>query len=64
MIDWQSRETHLLLNPRMPAPDRRRLEQLVAGSPPFPGHVWLATSGTTGSLKLTALSKQALLSSA
>jgi O-succinylbenzoic acid--CoA ligase len=60
-IDWLSSESHLLLNPRMPDEERRRLASFVTG---LPGHVWLATSGTTGALKLTALSKPALLASA
>ena len=61
LIDWRSEESHLLLNPRMPREERRRLETYVV---PLRGHVWLATSGTTGALKLTALSKKALLASA
>ena len=60
-LDWLSDETHVLLNPRMPDDERRRLESFVV---PLPGHLWLATSGTTGSLKLTALSKRAMLASA
>jgi len=60
-IDWLSAESHVLLNPRMPEDERRRLESFVID---LPGHVWLATSGTTGALKLTALSKNALLASA
>jgi o-succinylbenzoate---CoA ligase len=61
LIDWTGDESHLLLNPRMPAEERRVLESYVT---PLPGHLWLATSGTTGSLKLTALSKRAMLASA
>ena len=60
-IDWLSDESHVLLNPRMPGDERQRLESFVTD---LPGHVWLATSGTTGALKLTALSKDALLVSA
>lgn len=60
-IDWVSSESHLLLNPRMPQEERRRLESFVDD---LPGHLWLGTSGTTGSLKLTALSKTAMLASA
>lgn len=60
-INWLSEESHVLLNPRMPEEERRRLESFVVD---LPGHVWLATSGTTGALKLTALSKRALLASA
>ena len=61
VIDWRTDESHLLLNPRMPREERRRLETFVV---PLPAHVWLPTSGTTGALKLTALSKKALLASA
>src|SRR5687768_8875866 len=45
----------------MPRDERRRLETYVV---PLRAHVWLATSGSTGALKLTALSKKALLASA
>ncbi len=61
MIDWVSDESHLLLNPRMPEDERQKLASFVT---PLPAHVWVATSGTTGALKLTALSKQAILASA
>jgi len=63
VIDFTSRETHLLLNPRMPAGERARLEELSTAAT-LEGHVWIATSGTSGALKLTALSKEALLASA
>jgi o-succinylbenzoate---CoA ligase len=61
LIDWTSDESHVLLNPRMPADEQERLRSFVID---LPGHLWLATSGTTGSLKLTALSKKAILASA
>jgi len=64
MWDFESDETHLLLNPRLPADERARLEQLYAAAPSLRAHVWLSTSGTTGSLKLVALSKRAILASA
>ncbi len=64
MIDFFDDETHLLLNPRAPDEDRRQLERLRRESPSLRAHVWIATSGTTGSLRLVALSKQALLASA
>lgn len=63
-MDFESDETHLLLNPRLPREERERLERLYASAPALPGHVWMATSGTTGSLKLVALSKRAILASA
>ena len=61
LIDWTSAQSHVLLNPRMPAEDQLRLRSYVTD---LPGHLWLATSGTTGALKLTALSKEAMLASA
>jgi len=60
-IDWTSDESHVFLNPRMPPDEDERLRSLVID---LPAHLWLATSGTTGALKLTALSKQAMLVSA
>ncbi len=64
MIDFFDEETHVLLNPRMPDDDRNALEQLAKEVPSLRGHVWIATSGTTGALRLVALSKQAILASA
>src|SRR5688500_13645623 len=60
-IDWGSSASVVLLNPRMPEDERRRMETWVE---PLPRPLWLATSGTTGSLKLVALGKDALLASA
>ncbi|HEU4888396.1 MAG TPA: AMP-binding protein, partial [Thermoanaerobaculia bacterium] len=61
VIDWTSGASHVLLNPRMPADEQARLRSFVTD---LPGHLWLATSGTTGALKLAALSKEAMLASA
>jgi O-succinylbenzoic acid--CoA ligase len=61
LIDWEGSESHLLLSPRMPGEIRSQLERQVT---PLDAHVWLATSGTTGSIKLVALSKRAMLASA
>ena len=52
----------MLLNPRMPAAWRERV--LAADFPDLPRHVWLATSGTHGLLKVVALSRSALEASA
>jgi o-succinylbenzoate---CoA ligase len=60
-VDFDSDASHLLLNPRLPAEERARLEALV---PALPAHIFVATSGTTGALKLVALSKNAILASA
>jgi O-succinylbenzoic acid--CoA ligase len=64
VIDWSDDETHALLNPRLPASERSALEGFVHRAPALSAHVWLATSGTTGVLKMTALSKRAMLASA
>ena len=61
MIDFESSESHVLLNPRMPAEERERIEQ---GVPPLAAHVFVTTSGSTGAVKLVALSKEAILASA
>ena len=61
MIDFESSESHILLNPRMPREERARLEALA---PKLEAHVFVATSGTTGAIKLVALSKRAILASA
>ena len=64
MIDFLDDETHVLLNPRMPDHDRIALERLAGQVPSLRAHVLMATSGTTGAMRLVALSKEALLSSA
>ena len=64
VMDFSSAETHLLLNPRLPDADRVALESLAAEAPALRAHIWIATSGTTGSLRLVALSKEAILASA
>lgn len=56
-IDFQNNQSHILINPRLPKDTPLPNVQL-------PGHVWIATSGTTGSIKWAALSKNALLISA
>lgn len=61
MIDWTSAESHVLLNPRMPAEERAALERVV---PPLRGHVFVASSGSSGEVRLVALSKDAILASA
>ena len=64
MIDLASEATELLLNPRLPAEEKERLTRIVRDLPPLQSHVWVTTSGSSGALKLVALSKSALLASA
>jgi O-succinylbenzoic acid--CoA ligase len=61
LISWTSEDSHLLLNPRLPDEEQVRLRKLAS---PLAAHLWLATSGTSGALKLVALSKEAMLASA
>jgi len=61
MIDFESDESHLLLNPRMPEAERARLEKMA---PEIDAHVFVATSGSMGDIKLVSLSKRAILASA
>jgi O-succinylbenzoic acid--CoA ligase len=63
MIDWASNRTHVLLNPRLPLDDQEKLERRGRAAR-LPGHVIIATSGSSGGLKLVALSKEAVLASA
>ncbi len=65
-VFWESEESLLLLNPRLPKEDRRQLQRAV-NDHPLPGTVWLKSSGTESSArgsKLVALSKSAILSGA
>lgn len=54
--------SYLFLNPRLPSMLRERV--LTADFPDLEQHVWVATSGTEGRLKLVALSWDALEASA
>src|SRR5438045_3187840 len=45
----------------MPAEERGRIEEIV---PPMRAHLFVVTSGSTGTFKIVALSKQAVLASA
>jgi O-succinylbenzoic acid--CoA ligase len=59
---WDQRGSFLLLNPRLPAAVQERV--LAANFPDLKEHVWVATSGTGGRLKVVALSRSALEASA
>lgn len=61
---WTSQDTELLLNPRLPASEQKYLQELFAGVPSLPAHLWVATSGSSGPAKLVALAKTAVLASA
>lgn len=62
-MDWQSNESHLILNPRLPEKDICLYQVLPKFSQEFDAHIWLATSGSVQT-KFVALHKNALLASA
>ena len=59
---WEEGGSFLLLNPRLSETWRERV--LGAEFPDLEGHAWLGTSGTSGDLKMVALSRTALEASA
>ena len=61
MIDWESNESHIMINPRLTSEEQEKARKHLNQ---FPGHVWIRTSGTSGVQKWVALSKQAILVSA
>jgi O-succinylbenzoic acid--CoA ligase len=64
LIDFASSGTEVLINPRAPEDVRARLEGLVASSPALDAHIWIASSGSGGALRMIALSKVAIIASA
>lgn len=62
-IDFDDFKDELLVNPKLPLKEQQYLKSLVLPKLNKP-HIWLQSSGTTGSLKLIALSKEALFCSA
>lgn len=65
LIDWDSNNTKILLNPRMPTLERRLMLQCLESIENLiPDHIWLATSGSSAASKCVALSKDAILISA
>ncbi len=65
VIDWTSSQSEILINPRLSAQEQKEIYDGLKKSPPLPkGHYWLATSGSSGTSKWAALSKDAILASA
>ena len=61
-IHWPARGSGLLLNPRLSGALCERV--LSAEFPDLPDHFWVSSSGTSGRLKIAALSRGALEASA
>jgi len=65
IIDLEGEESQILVNPKMPSKEQEEaFSHIKQYFTQLPAHVWLATSGSTGSAKWVALSKKALLTSA
>lgn len=64
MIDWESANVEILLNPRLPLQEKERALALIKPFEGLESHIWIGTSGSTGTLKWVALSKEAILASA
>jgi O-succinylbenzoic acid--CoA ligase len=63
LLDWESAESTLLLNPAYSSEEKERYRQILAVAADWPGHLWLSTSGSTAP-KWVGLSKPAILASA
>lgn len=63
-IDWNSNESHILINPKSPLPEKHRLLEMLSHFD-LQGHVFLATSGSTAissqDIKWVALKKETIL---
>lgn len=64
MIDWENRESHVLINPRLPEEEKAQFLSFAPLADAFKDHIWLMTSGSTSLPKWVGLSKEAFLISA
>ena len=64
IIDWFSKDNEILINPRTPEEEKETLIHGLQTLEHMEGHLWIATSGSSGKIKWTALSKEAVMSSA
>ena len=66
-VNWQSQESHILINPRMPKLEQNKLNHIIEEHK-LKGHIFIATSGSTATessdIKWVALKKSAFLISA
>lgn len=63
VLDWESAQTEVFLNPRLPEEDKKLILSRLQ-THPLNGHIWLSTSGSMGKIKWAAISKEAFLCSA
>ena len=66
MIDWNSDETHWMINPQLSEREQKAVRAAKDKAPELKGHIWIRSSGTTtaDSARWVALSKSAFLVSA
>lgn len=64
LVDWDSEETNVFINPLLPSQTKELLLGSISPYREIKGHIWLASSGTENFPKMIALSKQAMLASA
>lgn len=67
IVDWTSTESTLFFNPHLKCDDQLKQIKSLCRSKEFPGHIWIATSGSTAlkpGRKWVGLAKDALLISA
>lgn len=63
MIDLDSNDNTVLINPRLSEPEQHKIRTLISGCSHIKGHFWIGTSGSTQQ-KWVALSKEAVFLSA
>ncbi|MBA3722391.1 MAG: AMP-binding protein [Parachlamydiaceae bacterium] len=63
MIDWNSDESEILINPRCTVEDQLQYKKILGSTKYLSSHIWVSTSGST-SVKWVGLSKKAILASA
>lgn len=62
-VDWESNKSSVLVNPAYSNAAKEQFNQLLQYNQEWPGHLWMATSGSTVE-KWVGLSKSAVLASA
>ena len=65
-LDWESQETHWMLNPLWTSQENKFVEKAKISAPKLKSTIWIRSSGTTGrgEVRWVALSKNAFLVSA
>src|SRR4051812_23438722 len=62
-VNWESNHSEMLLNPRYDPFVQDQFKKIITSTTHLPGHIWVATSGST-TVKWVGLSKASILASA